>query len=126
MIRNVLCVACGGALGAVVRYLVSLGCEQWLGRFPWGTLIVNVVGCFVLGWLAEMAWTSTTFSEPFKLTVATGFLGAMTTFSTFGVQTIQLWKTSAFWALSNVAANVIVGLVAALAGVYLASRASLQ
>lgn len=123
MMRNILCVAAGGAFGAVARYLCSLAWTAMLGdRFPWGTLFVNVVGCFLLGWLARSAILSESVSETTKLVLGTGFLGAFTTFSTFGVQTTQLWAESPTAAVGNVSANLIVGIAAVLAGMYLATQ----
>ena len=120
-IRDLLFVAGGGALGAVARYGVSVLCIEILGnRFPWGTLVVNILGCFLLGWLLQSATINTTISDAIKLTVGTGFLGGFTTFSAFSIQTIQAWQRSPVIGLANVAANVIVGLLAAVAGIYLA------
>lgn len=123
MFKEIWCVAIGGALGAASRHLVSVGCEQAFGsRFPWGTLLVNVVGCFLLGWLIEAAEASESISDAWKLTIGTGFLGALTTFSTFGVQTHHAWQRSPTSGILNVVANVLVGLIAAGLGMYLASR----
>ncbi len=121
-LRDFLLVAAGGAFGAMARYGVGVLCAD-LGRFPWGTLIVNVVGCFALGWFLQAAETSASISDATKLTIGTGFLGAFTTFSTFGVHTIHAWhQRSPMIAVANVAANVIIGLLAAILGIWLASR----
>jgi CrcB protein len=115
-------VASGGAAGAVARHAAGLLCTGLLGdRFPWGTLAVNVLGCFFLGWLAQSAASSTAISDTMKLTLGTGFLGAFTTFSTFGVQTIQVWNRSPALAIGNILANLVIGLVAAAVGMYLAT-----
>lgn len=122
-LRDVLLVAGGGAIGAVARHLVSVLCVENFGaRFPWGTMIVNVIGCLALGWLLQTASSSTVISDAAKLAVGTGFLGAFTTFSTFGVQTIHTWQKSPMLAIVNVAGNVVLGLAAAMIGIYLASR----
>ena len=79
MIRNLLLVAFGGAVGSVGRYLVS----KWLeGGFPWGTLTVNIVGCLLIGFLTGLV-TKGTLSPEMKLLLVTGFCGGFTTFSTF-------------------------------------------
>ena len=120
-VYDIALVACGGAAGTVARWGMSLLCNEFLtSRFPWGTLVVNVAGCFALGWLVQSASTS----EAVKLAIGTGFLGAFTTFSTFGVQTIQAWNRKPMMAFVNVAANVFVGISAAMLGIYLASRVS--
>lgn len=119
-LRAVLLVAIGGAVGAVARHGTSVLCSGAFGeRFPWGTLVVNVVGCFLLGWLMH---SSTVVADATKLAVGTGFLGAFTTFSTFGVQTHHAWQRSPVVAFANVGANVILGLVAAGIGLFLASK----
>ena len=124
-VRDVLCIACGGAVGAVARHGVALICVSIFGpKFPWGTLVVNVVGCFLLGWLMQASLNSEAVSESFKLTVGTGFLGALTTFSTFGVQSVQTWQWSSVLGVANVLGNVVLGLVAAVAGMVLATRLS--
>lgn len=122
-VRDLLCVACGGAIGAVARHLGSLAWTAMLGdRFPWGTLFVNVLGCFLLGWLTRSALVSDSISETTKLLLGTGFLGAFTTFSTFGVQTVQLWSRSPLAAAGNISANLFVGIAAVLAGMHFASQ----
>lgn len=119
-VRELLFVAAGGALGSLARYASSLMLTSLLGdRFPWGTLVVNVLGCLLLGWLLHQNSPASTQA---KLAIGTGFLGAFTTFSTFGVQTHQLWARSPLFAIANVASNVILGLLAAGLGLYLASR----
>jgi len=121
--RDLLLVAGGGAIGAVARYGASAMCTGLFGdRFPWGTLVVNVVGCFLLGWLLHTTSLTLTISDPMKLALGTGFLGAFTTFSTFGVQTLQAWQRSPMLAMANIGTNVVIGLAAAALGIYLAKR----
>jgi CrcB protein len=101
---NILLIGMGGALGSIARYLVS-GWMQAISRnatFPLGTLTVNVVGCFVIGFLAF---------------VFIGILGGFTTFSTFGNETYNLAHSGEMAsALANVGANVILGLLAVWLG----------
>lgn len=119
--RDLLLVAGGGAIGAIARYGASAMCSGLFGdRFPWGTLLVNVVGCFLLGWL--LSTSLATISDPLKLALGTGFLGAFTTFSTFGVQTLQAWQRSPLLAIANVGTNLIIGLAAAALGIYIATK----
>ena len=118
--RDVLLIGLGGAMGAIARHATAVLCLAWWGdRFPWGTLVVNVVGCFALGWLVH---TTIGISDSVKLSLGTGFLGAFTTFSTFGVQTHVAWHRSPGLALANVAANVSIGLLAAWVGILFATR----
>ena len=114
--------AAAGALGALARYGVSLAALRWLPPgFPWGTLLVNLAGCFLLGALAEL--TLDKFSLPIetRVVVGTGFLGAFTTFSTFGVETLRALEAG-HWGLAalNVAANVALGVALAAAGFWAA------
>jgi len=92
-----LAVALGGAIGAVLRFAVSRGAANAFGTaFPWGTLIVNALGAFLIGFLA--AWFMSRFSAgpALRALVVTGVLGALTTFSTFSLETLQLAQTGAF------------------------------
>ncbi|EJL57514.1 protein CrcB [Rhizobium sp. CF122] len=89
-------VAVGGAIGSVLRYYVS----QWALRlagpaFPWGTLTVNVVGCFVIGVFAEMIIRRFDASPELRLLLITGFLGGFTTFSAFSLDAISLFERGA-------------------------------
>lgn len=121
-LRDFFLVATGGAAGAVARYATGMFFTGIFGeRFPWSTLVVNVLGCFLLGFLLHPALLSSTISDATKLTLGTGFLGAFTTFSTFGVQTAQLWERSPISAVGNVAANVAIGIAAAIAGAFVAA-----
>ncbi|MEM6330216.1 MAG: CrcB family protein [Planctomycetota bacterium] len=120
-----LAVAIGGGVGAVTRYAVSLACAAWLGdRFGYGTLAVNVAGCFLLGLLthgglaeaARAPW----LSHP---GLTAGLLGGLTTFSAFGLQSVaHLERGEWLLGVGNVAANVVLGCAAAAAGLA-ASRA---
>jgi CrcB protein len=110
-------------MGALARHGTALMCGQLFGsRFPWGTLLVNVVGCFALGILIRLASEWGAWGEPTRLGVGTGFLGALTTFSTFGVQSVQLWSKSPAIATANVVGNLALGLIAAAVGMYLAMQ----
>ncbi len=122
-IRDLLLVATGGAFGAMARYCISIFCSEMLGdRFPWGTLFVNVLGCFLMGWLFHTATISVAISDAARLAVGTGFLGALTTFSTFGMQTILAGQRAPWLAIANVTANVLLGLLATMLGIWIAHR----
>jgi CrcB protein len=133
--RDVLLVALGGSIGAVARYGVGLAAARLLGKgFPWGTLLVNVGGCFVMGIVMEVlldleAQTPEGMTPSIKLQmalwrqgVAIGFLGALTTFSSFGADTIRELDTKAgqpLIALANIVANVVLSLAAVWLGMAL-------
>src|SRR5262245_2318346 len=114
---DVALVGIGGGLGSIARYLVALGCVALLGpSFPFGTLVVNVTGCFVAGVVLGIG-DARGLATPARLAILTGFLGGYTTFSAFGVETMRLAEQQGLaHAGINVAANVVVGLVAAAAG----------
>ena len=113
-VTKLILVASGGAIGAVVRYGVGVGTKAWFGEtVPVGTLIVNVVGCFLFGVVLK----SKLVPDDYYPLVAVGFLGALTTFSTFGAETLLAveqgsWKL----AVGNVLANVAFGLLAVWLG----------
>jgi CrcB protein len=120
--RAMLLVAGAGAAGAVARYAVALAAERtWGGHFAFGTLLVNVLGCLALGFLLEVERGSDLVTHSVRLLVAVGFLGAFTTFSTFGYETLRYVQDgSPHLALLNVAANLTLGLLAVWLGVGLA------
>jgi len=110
---SVLFVAIGGALGSVSRYLVGTWAQTASKSidFPYGTLTVNLVGCFVIGFLSQLAEARGVFTSETRSLVFIGVLGGFTTFSSFGNDTINLLRDGeTFNALANVSVNVIVGL----------------
>jgi fluoride exporter len=110
-------VALGAALGAPARYLTDrLIQARHDSLFPWGTFAVNVAGSFLLGLLAGIP-----VSEPVMAAVGIGFCGALTTYSTFGYETVRLAQVRArFYAAVNATASVLAGLGAAYCGLALA------
>jgi CrcB protein len=112
-----------GGLGSVARYLVGLWTADGAGEFPRGTLIVNVVGSFLIAIVLELALRKA-WSPNVSLGLATGFMGGFTTYSAFNYQTTQLATTDG--AIGKAALNVAVTLIACLAagalGVVLARR----
>lgn len=119
-------IAAGGALGAMGRYGLSLWVDRRLGAgFPHGTLVVNVLGCLALGALLAYVEDIGGFSPRWRLFLATGLLGAFTTFSTFGYETVVLARDGEWTAaLGNVALNVVVGLAAVTTGMIAVNRIS--
>ena len=120
--RNVLAVGLGGFLGAIARYGVSLAVARlWTMEFPLGTFLINVSGSFVLGLFSTLATERLAVDPAWRLLVATGFVGAYTTFSTFEYETHRLVEVGASaWAAVNVVASVVVGFLAVRLGVLLA------
>jgi len=117
-----LLVVAGAALGAPLRYLTDLFVQSLHDSLmPWGTFTVNVVGSFVLGVVGGLA-ADGGVSPAVVALVGTGFCGALTTFSTFGYETVELVRLRA-WLLAgaNVAGSVAAGLAAVFAGYALVS-----
>ena len=110
-------VVIGGAMGAPLRYVTDLAVQRWHGgRFPWGTLAVNVVGCLLLGMVLGLAASGAASAEVLSL-VGTGFCGALTTYSTFSFETVRLVEDGAFAAvLGNVLLSLGGGLGAGVLG----------
>lgn len=107
-------VGLGGFFGAVSRFGVYQIFGQSL-RFPYATLIVNVVGCALIGFLFEWASKNEMLNSSTYLFLTTGFLGAFTTFSAFGLETINLLKGGSYlYAALNIIANVTLGSLAVL------------
>jgi fluoride exporter len=117
-------VAIGGALGAMARYGVSLVVARfWTADFPLATFLINISGCFILGFFATFAAERSAIDPLWRLLIATGFVGAYTTFSTFEYETQRLVATNAtLTALANVAGSVLAGFLAVRLGVMLARR----
>ena len=117
----------GGGLGAVCRYLATTAIGARFGMmFPFGTLFVNTLGSFlmalIMGFLLTMAKANNLLSEPLRLLLTVGFLGGFTTFSSFSMETLTLLRSgSVIVAIANIAANVLLGLIAAILGLCLTS-----
>ncbi len=113
-----LVVGLGGFIGANVRYIVGgWAAQKWGTAFPYGTFLINITGCFILGLFATLtlqyAW-----SDEWRLLIAVGFVGAYTTFSTFEYETFQLVAQGALLrAGANILGSVVLGFLAAYLGV---------
>ena len=111
-------VALGGAIGSVLRYYVGQWALRLMGpAFPWGTLAVNVVGCFVIGVFAELIARRFNASMELRLLLITGFLGGFTTFSAFSLDAISLFERGEAVAGGiYIAASVGLSMAAVIAG----------
>ncbi|GAA3557236.1 fluoride efflux transporter CrcB [Nonomuraea rosea] len=114
---TLLLIALGAAVGAPLRYLADRAVQARHGTaFPWGTLSVNVGGSALLGFLAALP-----AGDAVMALAATGFCGALTTYSTFGYETVRLLEDGArFHAAANAVTSVVAGLGAAFCGAMLA------
>ena len=118
---NFTCVGLGGALGACSRYSLSLLLATQPFALPYATLLANVVGAFVAGFLATLFIGKGMIGDPLHLLLIVGFLGGFTTFSAFSVETLRLAEGgNILLAATNVGVNLLGSLVAVTAGAYLA------
>lgn len=110
MLYSLLCVCIGGAIGAVLRYTLSLYTAAHGGLyFPYGTIIVNLIGSFLIGLLMAYCNAHTQLPPQFKLFFITGCLGGLTTFSTFQYEWFQLFQSAAFTSFFFYGAIQIIG-----------------
>lgn len=120
-IRGPLLVVVGGGLGALCRYGVALFAARFFGaRFPWGTLIVNLGGCFLIGLSFAFAGRGLKIMNPSaRLFFMTGYLGGLTTFSTYALETVNAVRgTTYIVALANFLTNNIAGGALVLLGMW--------
>lgn len=115
-------IAIGGAIGSVLRYLIQVQSLQWLGdAFPYGTLLVNVLGSLLIGFLSFLFLERITVSEEVRLAVLVGVLGGFTTFSTFSLETFNfIQQGDYFIAVGNVFLSMSLCLLACFLGISLA------
>lgn len=116
---EVILVAVGGAIGSTARYLVSTWAATRYGaEFPYGTLIVNIVGCFIIGVFMTLATERLSISPYWRLFITVGFVGGMTTFSSFSYETIHLLQEADMLrAFYNIGLNILVGFSATWLGI---------
>ena len=115
-VRDLLFVIVGGGLGSGARYLLSASLARPDAFLPWHTLAANLVGCFLLGFIAELGVEGRYFSREMGLALTTGFMGGLTTFSTFALETTTLGSRRVILAAVYVAVSVIAGLTMAWVG----------
>ncbi len=119
-----LLIGLAGAIGTLARYGVGLWARGALGTgFPYGTLIVNVFGCFFIALVSQLALSTTLVSPTLRLTLTTGFLGGLTTYSSFNYETTSLMRERA-WAvgLTNLGATLVGCFLAGLLGLIAARK----
>ena len=119
--RQLLFLAVAGALGTLSRYALSGLTQRITGAgFPWGTLVINILGCLIIGYVMQMALTTDIIPASVRVVVTIGFLGAFTTFSTFSYETVKFLEDGALVsAILNITSNVGLGLIATFFGMLL-------
>lgn len=121
---QVLLIGLAGAVGTLVRYGVGVWAQKALGvGFPYATLIVNVTGCFFITFIAHTAMSTTLVSSTMRITLMTGLMGGLTTYSSFDYETTSLMRQGS-WSMAglNVAVTLVVCFGAGLAGLGLAKK----
>ncbi len=92
-----LLVGLGGAIGSILRFLTALVAAHWFGsEFPYGTLIVNLSGAFVIGLVQQLGGEALLIPDNVRLFLTTGMMGGLTTYSTFSYETVRLMETNAW------------------------------
>jgi CrcB protein len=96
-VERFLLICLGGAIGTALRYLTSIVAARWFGaEFPYGTLIVNLSGAFVIGLVQQVGTESLLIPDNVRLFITTGMMGGMTTYSTFSYETVRLMEVNAW------------------------------
>lgn len=110
-------IALGAAVGANIRWLLALACNAWFPRLPPGTLMANLLGAFLIGLAIALFASLPMLSQYWRLFFITGFLGALTTFSTFSAEIFANLQTGDyFWAIAGIFAHVAGSLIMVAAG----------
>jgi CrcB protein len=117
-------IAIFGAVGTLLRYgiqgLVQVGTAS---TFPWGTLLINLTGCFLLGLIGQITLNRMMISPDWRVAITVGFFGGYTTFSSFGWETAKMLDGGEWLpATGYVAASVVIGLLLSVAGIRLANH----
>ena len=118
--KILLMIGLGSFIGGTSRYLVTLAIQnKFLSTYPFGTLAVNIIGCFLIGLVYGLSEKGNINVE-WRLFLATGILGGFTTFSSFSNETVSMLRDAQYWqAFSYIASSVIIGLAATFAGILL-------
>ena len=112
----------GGMIGTMLRYSLNIAIYRLLSYpiFPYGTITINILGCFFIGLIASLAESRLSFSPEARVFIQIGILGGFTTFSTFGFETFNLIRDGQFMlGIGNVLLQVFIGLFAVWLGYYL-------
>jgi len=117
-------IAIFGAVGTLARYGVQSAVQiRTGGTYPYGTLLINLTGCFLLGLIGQFTLNRMVISPDWRVAIAVGFFGGYTTFSSFGWETAKMMEDGEWLrATTYVTASVVIGLLLSIAGIRLANR----
>ncbi|MBO9129781.1 fluoride efflux transporter CrcB [Bacillus sp. 165] len=119
---NFIAVALGGFLGALSRFIISQTIPTDAGAFPLSTFLVNITGCFLLGWFFTKTNRKWHVPSYIRLGLGTGFTGSFTTFSTFSVESVRLMESDkTMIAVSYIASSILIGIGLSLLGARIAA-----
>jgi CrcB protein len=118
--KIILMIGIGSCIGGMCRYLLSQFVQnKFLSAFPYGTMTVNIIGCFLIGVVFALSERGN-FTMEWRLFLATGVLGGFTTFSSFSLETVSMLRGGQLWyAFFYILCSVIIGLLATFAGIFL-------
>lgn len=122
IMQRILYVGFGGFIGAALRYIISVQSTKWFGTtLPYGTLIVNIIGGILLGFIMQISLTSQVISPDLRLFLTSGVIGALTVFSTFSYETIALFNDGSYaLAFINTFLNLFLSFLGVIIGKALA------
>ena len=120
-IRNIIAVGAGSFIGGIARYLVSLVMKGISKGFPWATLLVNLLGCLIIGLLWGFLSRNASESTLWGLFLTVGLCGGFTTFSTFSKEALTMLQTGQIWGLASyIALSILAGIALVALGYYIA------
>ena len=119
-IRNIIAVGAGSFIGGIARYLVSLVMKGISKGFPWATLLVNLLGCLIIGLLWGLLSRNASEITSCRLFLTVGLCGGFTTFSTFSKEALTMLQTGQIWGFANyIALSILAGIALVALGYYI-------
>ena len=119
-IRNIIAVGAGSFIGGITRYLVSLAMKGISKGFPWATLLVNLLGCLIIGLLWGFLSRNAAENTSWGLFLTVGLCGGFTTFSTFSKEALTMLQTGQIWGFASyIALSILAGIVLVAIGYYI-------
>ena len=120
-IRNIIAVGAGSFIGGIARYLVSLAMKGISKGFPWATVLVNLLGCLIIGLLWGFLSRNASESTSWGLFLTVGLCGGFTTFSTFSKEALTMLQTGQIWGFASyIAISILAGIALVALGYYIA------